>query len=29
VVLQERRCVAMMEAFIATNPAVWNEDIGE
>jgi cytosine deaminase len=28
VVLQDRRCVAMMEAFIATNPAVWNEDIG-
>jgi cytosine deaminase len=28
VVLQERRCVAMMEAFIATHPAVWNEDIG-
>jgi cytosine deaminase len=28
VVLQDRRCVAMMEAFIATHPAVWNEDIG-
>ncbi|HEX7140611.1 MAG TPA: nucleoside deaminase [Vicinamibacterales bacterium] len=28
VVLQDRRCVAMMEAFIAANPAVWNEDIG-
>jgi creatinine deaminase len=28
VVLQDRRCVAMMEAFIATNPTIWNEDIG-
>jgi creatinine deaminase len=28
VVLQDRRCVAMMEAFIAANPKVWNEDIG-
>ena len=28
VVLQDRRCVAMMEVFIATDPAVWNEDIG-
>jgi cytosine/creatinine deaminase len=28
VVLQEPRCVAMMEDFIATHPKLWNEDIG-
>jgi cytosine deaminase len=29
VVLDDPDCVAMMEAFIALNPALWNEDIGE
>jgi cytosine deaminase len=29
VVLDDPRCVAMMEAFIAANPTLWNEDIGE
>ncbi|HEY7285189.1 MAG TPA: nucleoside deaminase [Vicinamibacterales bacterium] len=28
VVLQDRRCIAIMEAFIARNPTLWNEDIG-
>ena len=28
VVLDDPRCIAMMEAFIAANPALWNEDIG-
>jgi len=28
VVLQDRRCIAIMEAFIAANPTVWDEDIG-
>ena len=28
-VVQDPRCVAMMEAFIAANPHLWNEDIGE
>jgi cytosine/creatinine deaminase len=28
-VLQERRCIAMMKQFIASNPTLWNEDIGE
>ena len=28
-VLQDARCVAMMKAFIATHPGLWNEDIGE
>ena len=27
--LDNSECRAMMEAFIAANPAVWNEDIGE
>jgi creatinine deaminase len=27
-VVQDARCVAMMEQFIATHPALWNEDIG-
>jgi cytosine deaminase len=27
-VLDDERCVAMMTEFIATNPALWNEDIG-
>ena len=29
VLLDDPDCVAMMEAFIALNPALWNEDIGE
>jgi cytosine deaminase len=29
VVLDDPECVAMMEAFIAANPTLWNEDIGE
>jgi cytosine deaminase len=29
VVLNEAECVAMMEEFITTHPALWNEDIGE
>jgi cytosine deaminase len=29
VVLDDPECAAMMEAFIAMNPALWNEDIGE
>ena len=28
-VVQDERCVAMMQAFIAAQPALWNEDIGE
>lgn len=28
-VLQDATCVAMMEGFIAGNPHLWNEDIGE
>ena len=28
VVLHEKACIAMMEQFIAQNPALWNEDIG-
>lgn len=28
-VLQDERCVAMMQDFIATRPGLWNEDIGE
>lgn len=28
-VLQDATCVAMMEDFIAGNPRLWNEDIGE
>jgi creatinine deaminase len=27
-ILDDERCVAMMEEFIEANPAVWNEDIG-
>lgn len=27
-VLQDATCVQMMEAFIAANPTLWNEDIG-
>lgn len=29
VVLDDEDCVAMMTDFIAANPALWNEDIGE
>ena len=29
VVLDDPRCVAMMEAFIEDRPELWNEDIGE
>ena len=29
VVLDDAECVAMMEAFIAAHPDLWNEDIGE
>ena len=29
VVLDDASCVQMMEAFIAKNPSLWNEDIGE
>jgi cytosine/creatinine deaminase len=28
-VLDDPECAAMMEAFIAANPVLWNEDIGE
>lgn len=28
-VLQDLTCVAMMQRFIASNPGLWNEDIGE
>lgn len=28
IVIDDRRCVAMMEAFIAANPELWDEDIG-
>jgi cytosine deaminase len=28
-VLDDARCVEMMRAFIAANPLLWNEDIGE
>jgi cytosine deaminase len=27
-VLQDARCIELMRAFIRTNPALWNEDIG-
>lgn len=27
--LNDARCIGLMEAFIARNPAIWNEDIGE
>jgi cytosine deaminase len=29
VILDDTECVAMMEAFIAARPELWNEDIGE
>jgi cytosine/creatinine deaminase len=29
VVVDDTECAEMMETFIATNPALWNEDIGE
>jgi cytosine deaminase len=29
IVLDDAECVAMMEAFIAAEPTLWNEDIGE
>lgn len=28
-VLEDDTCIAMMSAFIAANPKLWNEDIGE
>jgi len=28
-VLQDARCTGLMRRFIATNPELWNEDIGE
>jgi cytosine deaminase len=28
-VLDDPVCIAMMEEFIAAQPALWNEDIGE
>jgi cytosine deaminase len=28
-VLQDAECIALMQAFIATHPELWNEDIGE
>ncbi|MBU2714185.1 nucleoside deaminase [Zooshikella harenae] len=28
-VIQDERCVAIMNSFIATHPELWNEDIGE
>ncbi len=28
-VLNNKECIQMMEAFIAENPVLWNEDIGE
>ncbi|HOW33247.1 MAG TPA: nucleoside deaminase [Methanoregulaceae archaeon] len=29
VILNDRECIRMMEEFIADNPELWNEDIGE
>jgi cytosine deaminase len=29
VVLDDPECAGLMTAFIAANPAVWNEDIGD
>ncbi|HEX6140948.1 MAG TPA: nucleoside deaminase [Candidatus Limnocylindria bacterium] len=29
VVLEDEECIALMRDFIAANPALWNEDIGE
>jgi cytosine/creatinine deaminase len=28
-VLDDQRCVDLMDAFIAAHPDVWNEDIGD
>ena len=28
-VLNNKECIDMMEQFIASNPELWNEDIGE
>ncbi|MEM6978955.1 MAG: nucleoside deaminase [Planctomycetota bacterium] len=28
-VVQDPRCIALMESFIAAHPSLWNEDIGE
>jgi cytosine deaminase len=28
IVVQDAECVAMMTDFIATHPALWNEDVG-
>ena len=28
-VLQDERCIKLMQNFISTNPNLWNEDIGE
>lgn len=28
-VLQDERCISLMEKFIKNNPELWNEDIGE
>lgn len=28
-VLQDSTCIALMQGFIASHPALWNEDIGE
>lgn len=28
-VLQDEECIGLMEQFIAANPVLWNEDIGE
>lgn len=28
-VLQDERCISMMQTFIRENPTLWNEDIGE
>ena len=29
VVLNDPDCIALMRDFVAANPALWNEDIGE
>ena len=29
VIVDDTRCIALMEEFIATHPELWNEDIGE
>lgn len=28
-ILESRECIELMERFIASNPSLWNEDIGE